>query len=51
MKLFTLQETLDKYIGDPSTEKRKQFEEDLRLEILGSAISQQQNSSKENLGN
>jgi hypothetical protein len=51
MKLFTLEETLEKYIGAPSTAKRKQFEEELRLDIIGGSKRQKQNSSKENLGN
>jgi hypothetical protein len=51
MKLFTLEETLDKYIGAPLTPKRKQFEEELRLDLLDCPKRQEQNSSQENLGN
>jgi hypothetical protein len=51
MKLVTLEETLDKYIGAPSTPKRKQFEEKLRLDLLDCPKSQEQNSIKENPGN
>ncbi len=54
MKLVTLEETLDRYIGSKKTEKRKQFEEDLRLDLLGSSIRslrEEQNLSQEELGN
>jgi DNA-binding XRE family transcriptional regulator len=54
MKLVTLEETLDRYIGTKETAKRKQFEEDLRLDILGSSIRslrEEQNLSQEELGN
>lgn len=33
MKLITLEETLDKYIGIHSTEKRKKFELNLFLDL------------------
>ena len=33
MKLVTLEETLDRYIGIHSTEKRKKFEQDLLLDL------------------
>ena len=54
MKLVTLEETLDRYIGKKETAKRKQFEEDLRLDLLGSSIRslrEEQNLSQEDLGN
>lgn len=54
MKLVTLEETLDRYIGTKETLKRKQFEEDLRLDLLGNAIRsmrEKQNLSQEDLGN
>ena len=54
MKLVTLEETLDRYIGTKETAKRKQFEEDLRLDLLGSSIRSlraEQNLSQEELGN
>ena len=53
MKLVTLEETLDRYIGTKETAKRKQFEEDLRLDLLGSSIRslrEEQKLSQEDLG-
>ena len=54
MKLVTLEETLDRYIGTKKTVKRRKFEEELRLDLLGSSIRslrEEQNLSQEDLGN
>jgi DNA-binding XRE family transcriptional regulator len=45
---------MDRDIGKKETAKRKQFEEDLRLDLLGSSIRslrEEQNLSQEDLGN
>lgn len=34
MRLVTLEETLDKYIGIHSTDKRKKFEQELLLDLF-----------------
>ena len=38
MKLISLEEITDKYIGKIGTPKRDAFENELRLDLLGSAI-------------
>jgi DNA-binding XRE family transcriptional regulator len=38
MKTYTLEELTDKHIGKRGTEKREQFEFDLKLDILGDMI-------------
>jgi DNA-binding XRE family transcriptional regulator len=40
LKLYSLDEITDKYIGKPGTPKRDAFEYELRLEIIGEAIKQ-----------
>ncbi len=38
MKTYSLDEVTDKYIGKRGTPKREQFEQELKLELLGEAI-------------
>lgn len=40
MKMFSLEEITDKYIGEIGTPKRDAFENELRLDLLGEAIKQ-----------
>lgn len=40
LKIFTLEEITDKYIGQAGTPKREAFENELRLDLLGEAIKQ-----------
>ena len=40
LKLYSLDEITDKYIGKPGTPKRDAFEYELRLDIIGEAIKQ-----------
>ncbi len=40
MKTYKLEELTDKYIGEKGTEKRDNFESELRLELLGQTIRQ-----------
>jgi HTH-type transcriptional regulator / antitoxin HipB len=40
LKLYSLDEMTDKYIGKPGTPKRDAFEYELRLDIIGEAIKQ-----------
>ena len=40
LKLYSLDEITDKYIGKPGTSKRDAFEYELRLDIIGEAIKQ-----------
>jgi HTH-type transcriptional regulator / antitoxin HipB len=40
LRLYTLDEITDKYIGKPGTPKREAFEYELRLDMLGKAIKQ-----------
>ena len=53
LKLYTLDEVTDKYIGKPGTPKREAFENELRIEMLGQAIKkarQERNLTQEQLG-
>jgi len=53
MKSYSLEELTDKYIGKIGTEKRDQFEFDLKLDILGEMIKKarkEQNLTQEQLG-
>jgi HTH-type transcriptional regulator / antitoxin HipB len=53
MKTYSLEELTDKYIGEIGTEKREQFEFDLKLDILGEMIKKarkEQNLTQEQLG-
>jgi len=40
MKIYSLDEITDKYIGKKGTKKRDSFEYELRLDLLGEAIKQ-----------
>jgi HTH-type transcriptional regulator/antitoxin HipB len=40
MKTYSLEELTDNYIGKKGTEKRDEFENELRLDLLGYAIKQ-----------
>jgi HTH-type transcriptional regulator/antitoxin HipB len=40
LKLYSLDEITDKYIGKPGTPKRDAFEYELRLDLIGEAIKQ-----------
>jgi DNA-binding XRE family transcriptional regulator len=40
MKTYSLEELTDKYIGEKGTKKRDDFENELRLDLLGQAIKQ-----------
>jgi HTH-type transcriptional regulator / antitoxin HipB len=40
MKTYRLEDLTDKYIGRKGTKKREEFENELRLDLLGEAIKQ-----------
>ncbi len=40
MKTFTFDEVKDKYLGKRGTEKRENYENELRLDLIGQAIKQ-----------
>ena len=53
MKTYGLEELTDKYIGKKGTKKRDEFENELRLDLLGQAIKQarqERNLTQEQLG-
>ena len=53
MKRYSLEDLTDKYIGKKGTQKRDQFENELRLDLLGQAIKQarqERNLTQEQLG-
>lgn len=53
MKTYTLEEVTDKYIGQKGTQKREQFETELRLDAISHAIKQareESNLTQEELG-
>ena|SRR5690606_20415187 len=53
MKTYSLDELTDKYIGKKGTQKRDEFENELRLDLLGHAIKQarkERNLTQEELG-
>jgi DNA-binding XRE family transcriptional regulator len=53
MKVHSLEEITDKYIGKTGTKKRDAFEYELRLDLLGEAIKQarqERNMTQEELG-
>ena len=53
MKMYSLEELTDKYIGKKGTVKRDDFENELRLDLLGQAIKrarQERNLTQEELG-
>lgn len=53
MKTYSLDELTDKYIGKKGTNKRDEFENELRLDLLGQTIKQvrlQRKLTQEQLG-
>jgi HTH-type transcriptional regulator / antitoxin HipB len=53
MKKYSLEELTDKYIGKKGTKKRDEFENELRIDLLGHAIKQarqERNLTQEQLG-
>jgi len=53
LKTYSLEEMLDKHIGNIGTPKREEFENELRLDLLGEAIKQarkDRNLTQEQLG-
>ena len=40
MKTYSLEELTDKYIGKKGTKKRREFDNELRIDLLGQAIKQ-----------
>ncbi|HSP11878.1 MAG TPA: helix-turn-helix transcriptional regulator, partial [Salegentibacter sp.] len=38
IKQYSLEEVTDKYIGKPGTKERDDFEDELRLDLIGEAI-------------
>ena len=53
MKTYSLEELTDKYIGKKGAKKRDEFENELRLDLLGQAIKQarqERNLTQEQLG-
>lgn len=53
MKLYTLEEMLDRHVGEHGTPERERFEYELRLDLLGETIREarkQRNLTQEELG-
>lgn len=53
MKTYSLEELTDKYIGKKGTKKRNEFENELRLDLIGQAIKRarkEKNLTQEELG-
>lgn len=53
MKLYTLEDIKDEFIGKRGTVKRDQYEQELQLEVLGDMIKQvrlERNLTQEQLG-
>lgn len=53
MKTYSLDKLTDKYIGKKGTKKRNEFENELRLDLLGQTIKQvrlERNLTQEKLG-
>jgi len=53
MKTYSLETLTDQYIGEKGTKKRDEFENELRLDLLGQAIKearQERNLTQEELG-
>ena len=53
IKTYTLEELTDKYIGEKGSSERRQFEFDLKLDILGEMIKKarkEQHLTQEQLG-
>ena len=54
MKFHDFEDLKDKYLGTPGTQKREQYEFDLKLDILGEMIKQthkERNLTQEDWGN
>lgn len=54
LKLFTLDEIKNEFIGEKGTEKRNLYEQELQLEILGHLIKKvrlERNLTQQDLGN
>ena len=52
-KTVSLDTMIDKHIGEPGTEKREAFENELKIDLLGKAIKQarqERNLTQEQLG-
>lgn len=53
LKTYSLEDLTDKYIGKKGTKKRDEFENELRLDLIGQAIKQarlERNLTQEELG-
>jgi len=53
MKTYSLEDLTDKYIGEKGTRGRNEFENELRLDLLGQAVKQarqERNLTQEELG-
>lgn len=53
MKTYSLEELTDKYLGKKGTKKRDEFENELRLDLLGQTIKKvrlERNLTQEQLG-
>jgi len=53
MKTYSLEELTDTYIGEKGTLRRDQFEQELRIDLLGQAVKQariERNLTQEQLG-
>jgi hypothetical protein len=53
IKMFSFDEIKDEFIGEPGTEKRTRYEQELQLEILGDLIRKvkiKRNLTHEGLG-
>lgn len=53
MKTYSLEDLTDKYIGKKGTQKRDEFENELRIDLLGQAVKQarqERNLTQEELG-
>lgn len=46
MKTYSLEEVTDKYVGKKGTAKRDEFENELRLDLIGQAIKQARKERK-----
>ena len=53
MKTYSLEELTDKYVGEPGSLEREEFDQELRLDILGQTIRklrERQNMTQAELG-
>ncbi|HYK76041.1 MAG TPA: helix-turn-helix transcriptional regulator [Daejeonella sp.] len=53
LKIYSLAEMKDKYIGKPGTKEREEYEYELRMDVLGKMIKaarQERNLTQEELG-